>query len=34
MAGNLSDYLENKLLDHFLATTAYTAPSAMFMLLL
>lgn len=27
MAGNLSDYLENKLLDHFLGTTSYTMPS-------
>jgi len=28
MAGNLSDYLENKLLDHFLGTTSYTAPAS------
>lgn len=27
MAGNLSNYLENKLLDHFLGTTSYTMPS-------
>lgn len=27
MAGNLSNYLENKLLDHFLATTTYTKPT-------
>jgi hypothetical protein len=33
MAGNLSDYLENKLLDHFLATTAYTAPSNVYVAL-
>ena len=25
-----SDYLENKVLDHTLATTAYTAPSAVY----
>jgi len=28
MAGNLSNFLENKLLDHFLGTTSYTAPSS------
>lgn len=33
MAGNLSDYLENKLLDHFLATTSYTAPAAVYVAL-
>ena len=27
MAGNLTNYLENKLLDHFLGTTAYTRPT-------
>lgn len=27
MPGNLSNYLENKLLDHFLATTTYTKPT-------
>ena len=27
MAGNLTNYLENKLLDHFLGTTAYTMPT-------
>ena len=30
MAGNLSDYLENKLLDHFLGTTAYTMPTLVY----
>ena len=34
MAGNLSNYLENKLLDHFLATTAYTAPSGVYVALM
>jgi|DEB0MinimDraft_6_1074348.scaffolds.fasta_scaffold128497_2 hypothetical protein len=34
MAGNLSDYLENKLLDHFLATTSYTAPSNVYVALM
>jgi hypothetical protein len=34
MAGNLSDYLENKLLDHFLATAAYTAPSNVYVALM
>ena len=33
MAGNLSDYLEDALLDHFLGTTAYTAPSAVYVAL-
>lgn len=28
MAGNLSNYLENKLIDHFLGTTTYTKPTA------
>jgi hypothetical protein len=27
MAGNLSDYLENKVLDHILGTTSYTMPT-------
>ena len=30
MAGNLSNYLENKLLDHFLGTTAYTMPTTVY----
>jgi hypothetical protein len=30
MAGNLSDYLENKLLDHFLGTTSYTMPTTVY----
>jgi hypothetical protein len=34
MAGNLSNYLENKLLDHFLATTSYTAPSDVYVALM
>lgn len=33
MAGNLSDYLENKLLDHFLGTTSYTMPAAVYVAL-
>jgi len=33
MAGNLSDYLENKLLDHFLGTTSYTAPASVYVAL-
>lgn len=33
MAGNLSDYLENKILDHFLGTTAYTMPSTVYLAL-
>ena len=28
MPGNLSDYLENKVLDHILGTTSYTMPTA------
>lgn len=28
MAGNLSDHLENKVLDHILGTTSYTMPTA------
>lgn len=34
MAGNLSNYLENKLLDHFLGTTAYTAPTDVYVALM
>ena len=30
MAGNLTNYLENKLIDHFLGTTAYTSPAAVY----
>lgn len=30
MAGNLSDYLENKLLDHFLGTTTFTKPTLVY----
>ena len=30
MAGNLSNYLEDKLLDHFLGTTAYTMPATVY----
>ncbi len=30
MAGNLTDYLENKLIDHFLGTTSYTMPAAVY----
>jgi hypothetical protein len=30
MAGNLSDYLENKLIDHFLGTTTFTKPAAVY----
>jgi hypothetical protein len=33
MAGNLSDYLENKLLDHALGTTAFTMPSPVYLAL-
>lgn len=33
MAGNLSNYLENKLLDHFLSTTSYTMPSDVYLAL-
>lgn len=33
MAGNLSDYLENKLLDHFLGTTTYTKPTTVYVAL-
>ena len=30
MAGNLSNYLENKLLDHFLGTAGYTMPTTVY----
>lgn len=30
MPGNLSDYLENKLLDHFLGTATYTKPTSVY----
>ena len=30
MAGNLTNYLESKLIDHFLGTTAYTKPTAVY----
>ena len=30
MAGNLTNYLENKLIDHFLGTTTFTKPSAVY----
>jgi len=33
MAGNLTNYLENKLLDHFLGTTAFTMPSTVYVAL-
>ncbi len=33
MAGNLSNYLENKLIDHFLGTTAFTIPAAVYVAL-
>ena len=33
MAGNLSDYLENKVLDHILGTTTYTKPSSVYLAL-
>lgn len=33
MAGNLSDYLEDKVLDHILGTTTYTKPSAVYLAL-
>jgi hypothetical protein len=33
MAGNLSDYLENKVLDHILGTTTYTKPSTVYLAL-
>lgn len=34
MAGNLSDYLENALLDHFLGTSAFTSPGTVYVALL
>ena len=33
MAGNLSNYLENKVIDHFLGTTAYTMPTTVYIAL-
>ena len=33
MAGNLSNYLEDKLVDHFLGTTTYTKPSTVYVAL-
>jgi hypothetical protein len=33
MAGNLSDYLENKVLDHILGTTSYTKPTTVYVAL-
>lgn len=33
MAGSKSDYLENKLLDHVLGATAYTAPATLYVAL-
>jgi hypothetical protein len=33
MAGNLSNYLENKVLDHILGTTSYTMPSTVYVAL-
>lgn len=33
MAGNLSDYLENKILDHILGTTSYTMPATPYLAL-
>lgn len=33
MAGNLSNYLENKLIDHFLGTAAYTMPDDVYVAL-
>jgi hypothetical protein len=33
MAGSKSDYLENKLLDHVLGNTAYTAPTTVYIAL-
>jgi len=33
MAGNLSNYLENKLLDHFLGTASYTMPATVYVAL-
>lgn len=33
MAGNLSNYLENKLIDHFLGTTTFTKPTTVYVAL-
>jgi hypothetical protein len=33
MAGNLTNYLENKLIDHFLGTTSYTMPDDVYIAL-
>ena len=33
MAGNLTNYLENKLIDHFLGTTSYTMPADVYVAL-
>lgn len=33
MAGNLSNYLEDKLLDHFLGTATYTKPTTVYVAL-
>jgi hypothetical protein len=33
MAGNLSNYLEDKLVDHFLGTTSYSAPANVYVAL-
>lgn len=33
MAGNLSNYLEDKLIDHFLGSTSYTSPSDVYVAL-
>lgn len=33
MAGNLSNYLENKLIDHFLGTASYTMPTNVYVAL-
>ena len=33
MAGNLSNYLENKVLDHILGTTSYTMPATPYLAL-
>jgi len=33
MAGNLTNYLENKLIDHFLGTTTYTKPTDVYIAL-
>lgn len=33
MPGNLTNYLESKLIDHFLGTTTYTKPSAVYVAL-